>query len=324
MLTDQDVYYFREGTHGGLYRALGCHLAPRGGARFALWAPNAQSVSVIGEFNGWNREAAPMARLGHCPSGRLFEAAACGAPIISDWWPGLYDFFEPGRDIIVAGAGRYLLPGLADMHVHLEGETSPDRYLERFTLNPEDLAFRSTVFARRTLEAGFTTVRDLGGTGVNTALRNAIEAGLVAGPRIISVNKGLAVTGGHGDPTNGYRRDLMGEPGAHMGVVDGVPAMRQGVQVARDKQRDARHRRAGRQEPVVLSAPALLPEVLGLGDRELAVGPEQVGVPFAPLAGAPGDRRRRHIHDVARRRLPHAAHEPGFRDIRYEAGVRPL
>jgi imidazolonepropionase-like amidohydrolase len=139
-------------------------------------------------------------------------------------------FRQPGAgDRLIDLSGSVVLPGFIDMHVHLEGETSPDRYLERFTLNPEDLAFRSTVYARRTLEAGFTTVRDLGGTGVNTALRNAVEAGLVVGPRIISVNKGLAVTGGHGDPTTGYRRALMGEPGAHMGVVDGVPAMRQGV-----------------------------------------------------------------------------------------------
>jgi len=90
-------------------------------------------------------------------------------------------------------------------------------------LNPEDLAFRSTVFARRTLEAGFTTVRDLGGTGVNTALRDAVNQGLVVGPRIPSTHHSLAVTGGHGDPTNGFRRDLMWDPGPQVGVVDGNP-----------------------------------------------------------------------------------------------------
>jgi imidazolonepropionase-like amidohydrolase len=122
-----------------------------------------------------------------------------------------------------------VMPGLIDMHVHLEGETSPDRYLETFTLNPEDRAFRSALYASRTLEAGFTTVRDLGGTGVNTALRNAIDAGHVAGPRIVSAGKSLAVTGGHADPTNGFRRDLMGAPGADEGVVDGVAAAANGV-----------------------------------------------------------------------------------------------
>lgn len=132
-------------------------------------------------------------------------------------------------DRVIDLSQSFVLPGFIDMHVHLEGETSPDRYIERFTLNPEDIAFRSTVYARRTLEAGFTTVRDLGGSGVNTALRNAINQGLVTGPRILSAGKGLAVTGGHGDPTNGYRDDLMGEPGPEDGVADGVGAAAQAV-----------------------------------------------------------------------------------------------
>jgi imidazolonepropionase-like amidohydrolase len=134
-------------------------------------------------------------------------------------------FRSPARGASLVDLSRsVVMPGLIDMHVHLEGETSPDRYLETFTLNPEDRAFRATLYARRTLEAGFTTVRDLGGTGVNTALRNAIEAGLVVGPRVVSVGTSLAVTGGHADPTNGFRRDLMGAPGPDEGVVDGVAA----------------------------------------------------------------------------------------------------
>jgi imidazolonepropionase-like amidohydrolase len=141
------------------------------------------------------------------------------------------DGFEaPGAgDRVIDLRRSVVLPGLIDMHVHLEGETSPTRYLETFTLNPEDRAFLSALFARRTLLAGFTTVRDLGGTGVNTALRNAVEAGRAAGPRILSVNKSLAVTGGHADPTNGFRRDLMGAPGPEDGVVDGVAAAARGV-----------------------------------------------------------------------------------------------
>src|SRR5215467_6702821 len=52
-LTEHDIYLFREGTHAKLYRKLGCHLAPGGGAHFAVWAPNAKAVSVIGDWNGW-------------------------------------------------------------------------------------------------------------------------------------------------------------------------------------------------------------------------------------------------------------------------------
>lgn len=122
-----------------------------------------------------------------------------------------------------------VLPGLIDMHVHLEGETREDEELDMFTLNPEDVAFRSVVFARRTLYAGFTTVRDLGGSGVNTALRNAINQGLIEGPRIFSAGKSIATTGGHADPTNVFRRDLMGDPGPAEGVINGPDEARKAV-----------------------------------------------------------------------------------------------
>ncbi|MGA7985325.1 MAG: hypothetical protein WCA01_09130, partial [Burkholderiales bacterium] len=62
MLTDHDVYLFREGTHGRLYEQLGCQLAPEGqGARFAVWAPSARAVSVVGDWNGWDPQAHPLA-----------------------------------------------------------------------------------------------------------------------------------------------------------------------------------------------------------------------------------------------------------------------
>lgn len=126
---------------------------------------------------------------------------------------------------------KTVLPGFIDMHVHIEGESSPTRYIERFTKNPADVAFQSTVYAERTLMAGFTTVRDLGGSGVNIALRNAINKGVVIGPRIFTAGKTIASTGGHGDPTNGMRMDLRGNPGPKEGVVnspeDGIKAVRQ-------------------------------------------------------------------------------------------------
>lgn len=126
---------------------------------------------------------------------------------------------------------KTVLPGFIDMHVHIESESNPKTYLDRFTLNEADVAFISTVNAKKTLLAGFTTVRDLGGTGVNISLRNAIDGGLVDGPRIFTAGKSLATTGGHADPTNGMKKKLMGNPGPHEGVVnspeDGKKAVRQ-------------------------------------------------------------------------------------------------
>jgi imidazolonepropionase-like amidohydrolase len=117
---------------------------------------------------------------------------------------------------------KTVMPGWIDMHVHLEEETSPTSYLEEFTLNDADVAFNAEVIAKKTLMAGFTTVRDLGGSGVNVALRNAINSGKVTGPRVFTAEKSLASTGGHADPSNGYRKDLMGNPGPKEGVVNSV------------------------------------------------------------------------------------------------------
>jgi imidazolonepropionase-like amidohydrolase len=77
--------------------------------------------------------------------------------------------------------------------------------------------------------AGFTTVRDLGGTGVNIALRNAVNGGLIQGPRIFTAGKSIATTGGHADPTSGYRADIMGDPGPEQGVVNGPEDARKAV-----------------------------------------------------------------------------------------------
>ena len=115
-----------------------------------------------------------------------------------------------------------VMPGLIDMHVHVEHQTSAKQYLEEFTLNEADVAFRAVGFVKTTLNSGFTSVRDLGGTGVNISLRNAIDSGLIEGPRIFTAGKSIASTGGHADPTNGYRQDLMGNPGPEDGVANGV------------------------------------------------------------------------------------------------------
>jgi imidazolonepropionase-like amidohydrolase len=126
------------------------------------------------------------------------------------------------KDSVIDLRNMTVLPGFTDMHVHLESETNPGQYLKRFTNNPADLAFNSVGFARKTLLAGFTTVRDLGGSGVNIALRDAINKGKIVGPRIFTAGKSLATTGGHADPTNGMSRELTGDPGPKEGVVNGV------------------------------------------------------------------------------------------------------
>ena len=139
-------------------------------------------------------------------------------------------YTTPGaNDKLIDLSKKTVMPGLIDLHVHLEGETSKDQGLQKFTLNKADVAFRSTVYAKKTLMAGFTTVRDLGGSGVNISLRNAINQGFVVGPRILTAGKSIATTGGHADPTNGYREDLMGDPGPKEGVINSPEEARQAV-----------------------------------------------------------------------------------------------
>jgi imidazolonepropionase-like amidohydrolase len=133
------------------------------------------------------------------------------------------------NDRVVDLRKGYVMPGLIDMHVHLEGEVKKGDFIERFTFNEADVAYRSVLYAKRTLLAGFTTVRDLGGSGVNISLRNAINNGVIPGPRVLTAGKSIATTGGHADPTNGYRRNLAGDPGPLEGVINGVDEARQAV-----------------------------------------------------------------------------------------------
>src|SRR5580704_14906508 len=114
------------------------------------------------------------------------------------------------------------MPGLIDSHTHLTGQTSRTEYVDRYHWNVADYVIRSTVYARRTLLAGFTTVRNLGDTANESAsLRNAINAGIVPGPRIFTAGKAIGSTGGHADPTNGYRQDLAMDLGAVDGIING-------------------------------------------------------------------------------------------------------
>ena len=142
---------------------------------------------------------------------------------------------EKGYVVPVEGAtnidlkSKTVYPGFIDMHVHIESESNPSRYLDRYRLNDADVAYDAARHANSTLMAGFTTVRDLGGSGVNISLRKAIAAGKVPGPRIYTAGKIISSTGGHGDPTNGNRDELMGDPGPKEGVVNSAADARKAV-----------------------------------------------------------------------------------------------
>lgn len=139
-------------------------------------------------------------------------------------------YLEPAvSERVIDLKNKTVLPGLIDMHVHMETQTRRGGAIDEFTLNVPDVAFQAASYAKTTLLAGFTTVRDLGGSGINVALRNAINQGLVDGPRIKTVGVSIASTGGHADPTNGYRRDLMGNPGPDQGVINSADDARKAV-----------------------------------------------------------------------------------------------
>jgi imidazolonepropionase-like amidohydrolase len=124
------------------------------------------------------------------------------------------------------------MPGLIDSHTHLTGQTSRTGYVDKFHWNIADYAIRSTVYARRTLLAGFTTVRNLGDqANESAALRDAINAGIVPGPRIFTAGKAIGSTGGHADPTNGYSQEIAKDLGPSDGIInsaeDAVKAVRE-------------------------------------------------------------------------------------------------
>ncbi len=132
-------------------------------------------------------------------------------------------------DKVINLKDKVVMPGLIDMHVHLEMEYDSKTRIKKYILNEADVAYNSINFAKETLLSGFTTVRDLGGSGVNVSLRNAINAGKLVGPRIFTAEKSLATTGGHADPTNGSSRKLIGDPGPKEGIVNSVEDARKAV-----------------------------------------------------------------------------------------------
>ena len=134
-----------------------------------------------------------------------------------------------GTDKVIDLKTQTVMPGLVDMHVHLENETSKGGEMKRYQQNQADIAFDAAKYAKTTLLAGFTSVRDLGGSGVNLALRNAINKGTVIGPRIFTSGRTIATTGGHGDPSNGLSDKYTLDGQYLTGVVNGVDECRQAV-----------------------------------------------------------------------------------------------
>lgn len=113
------------------------------------------------------------------------------------------------RATLIDLSDKFVLPGLMDMHVHLLGELGPNSRMEALTMTTSMDALRGAQYARRTLQAGFTTVRDLGGEPEAIyALRAAVDAGWVPGPRIIAAGSAIAATGGHGD-VDGVKAELL-------------------------------------------------------------------------------------------------------------------
>ena len=133
------------------------------------------------------------------------------------------------NDIVIDLKSQTVMPGFIDMHVHLESQFDPKKGRLNVTANDADVAFESIEYANKTLMAGFTTVRDLGGRGINISLRNAINQGKVVGPRVFTAGKSLASTGGHGDPTNGLNDFYKGDPGPKQGVVNSVEDAKKAV-----------------------------------------------------------------------------------------------
>jgi imidazolonepropionase-like amidohydrolase len=126
------------------------------------------------------------------------------------------------NDKVIDLKNKTVMPGLIDCHVHLESQGSKNSIAEGFILTDADIAYQAEVYAKRTLMAGFTTVRDLGGTGVNISLRKAIKHGLVDGPRIITAGRAISASGGHMDNSVGFRDDAFNHKmGPDDGVADG-------------------------------------------------------------------------------------------------------
>ena len=144
--------------------------------------------------------------------------------VLSGYQPG------PTGATLIDLKDKFVLPGLIDSHVHLDSDAGGDAALiESFTDSPARAAYRTAGNAKKTLMAGFTTVRNLGdGSGATLALRDAVAAGELPGPRIIGAGRSISTTSGHMDATLSVSEDLHGSIGQE-NLCDGVESCRQAV-----------------------------------------------------------------------------------------------
>lgn len=124
-------------------------------------------------------------------------------------------------DFLIDLRGYTLMPGLMDMHVHF-GQEYQSKSERPIKVERETSAIMASKHALTTLKAGFTTVRQVGDSGlIAISLRNLINSGQIIGPRIFTSGKSIATTGGHADPTNGKDSDSYEYPVAEDGVING-------------------------------------------------------------------------------------------------------